>query len=47
MVRVERDLEDHLAPNPCYRQVHLPVGHVPHSPIQPGLGMGLNGIKTG
>ena len=37
MVWVRRDLYDHLIPTPCYRQGHLPLDQVAHSPIQPGL----------
>ena len=37
MVCVGRDLSDHLVPTLCYRQGHLPLDQVAHSPIQPGL----------
>lgn len=38
MVWIGRDLKDHKAPTPqCYRQGHLPLEQVAHSPIQLGL----------
>jgi len=37
MVWIGRDLWHHLLPPPCYRQGHLPLAQVAHSPIQPGL----------
>jgi len=37
MVCVGGDLSDHFIPTPCYRQGHLPLDQVAHSPIQPGL----------
>jgi len=37
MVRVGRDLKDHLVPTPCHEQGHLPLDQVAQSSIQPGL----------
>jgi len=36
MVTVGRDLKDHLVPNPCHEQGHLPLDQVAQSSIQPG-----------
>jgi len=37
MVWVGRELKDHLVPNPCRKQGHLPLDQVAQSSIQPGL----------
>jgi len=37
MVRVGRDLKDHLVPTPCRGQGHVPLDQVAQSSIQPGL----------
>lgn len=33
-----RDIIEHRVPAPCHGQSHLPLEHLPQSPIQPGLG---------